>query len=187
VSPAGPRKLFKGVTTATSGVLARFPLLLPVRNSFASYGASAVTRTSQCKACTNASEVMCASVQLRQPCRPFSDAVCVQCPEVNKGSYIANEMFEDDCISKCKPGHYNDTSRHQEGRCLRCWDRNELLRDASLQRAQFVYFKNCTDTANARWHACPEEEGSTLVGSDPGFTGHCLRECQLGWHRDRTV
>ena len=31
---------------ATSGVLARFPLLLPVRNSFASYGASAVTRTS---------------------------------------------------------------------------------------------------------------------------------------------
>jgi hypothetical protein len=34
------------VTTATSGVLARFPLLLPVRNSFASYGASAVARTS---------------------------------------------------------------------------------------------------------------------------------------------
>ena len=33
------------MTTATSGVLARFPLLLPVRNSFASYGASAVTRT----------------------------------------------------------------------------------------------------------------------------------------------
>jgi hypothetical protein len=31
---------------ATLGVLARFPLLLPVRNSFASYGASAVTRTS---------------------------------------------------------------------------------------------------------------------------------------------
>ena len=46
VSPSGPRKLFKGVTTATSGVLARFPLLLHVRNSFASYGASAVTRTS---------------------------------------------------------------------------------------------------------------------------------------------
>ena len=46
VSPSGPRKLFKGVTTAMSGVLARFPLLLPVRNSFASYGASAVTRTS---------------------------------------------------------------------------------------------------------------------------------------------
>ena len=36
----------KGVTTATSGVLARFPWLLPVQNSFASYGASAVTRTS---------------------------------------------------------------------------------------------------------------------------------------------
>ena len=34
------------MTTATSGVLARFPLLLPVRNSFASYGASTVTRTS---------------------------------------------------------------------------------------------------------------------------------------------
>jgi len=34
------------MTTATSGVLARFPWLLPVRNSFASYGSSAVTRTS---------------------------------------------------------------------------------------------------------------------------------------------
>ena len=34
------------MTMATSGVLARFPWLLPVRNSFASYGASAVTRTS---------------------------------------------------------------------------------------------------------------------------------------------
>ena len=30
------------MTTATSGVLARFPWLFPVRNSFASYGASAV-------------------------------------------------------------------------------------------------------------------------------------------------
>ena len=46
VSPSGPPGLFKGMTTPTSGVLARFPLLLPVRNSFASYGASAVTRTS---------------------------------------------------------------------------------------------------------------------------------------------
>jgi hypothetical protein len=46
VSSAGPRGLFKGMTTATSGVIARFPLLLPVRNSFASYGASTVTRTS---------------------------------------------------------------------------------------------------------------------------------------------
>jgi hypothetical protein len=45
VSPSGPRKLFKGVTTATSGVLARFPWLLPVRNPVAGYGASAVTRT----------------------------------------------------------------------------------------------------------------------------------------------
>jgi len=45
VSPSGPRKLFKGVTTAMSGVLARFPLLLPVRNPVAGYGASAVTRT----------------------------------------------------------------------------------------------------------------------------------------------
>ncbi len=41
VSPSGPPGLFKGVTTAMSGVLARFPLLLPVRNSVASYGASA--------------------------------------------------------------------------------------------------------------------------------------------------
>ena len=46
MSSAGPGKLFKGMTTATSGVLARFPWLLPVRNSFASYGASSVTRTS---------------------------------------------------------------------------------------------------------------------------------------------
>ena len=45
VSPSGPSKLFKGVTTATSGVLARFPWLLPVRNPVAGYGASAVTRT----------------------------------------------------------------------------------------------------------------------------------------------
>ena len=37
---------FKEMTTVTSGVLARFPWLLPVRNSVASYGASAVTRTS---------------------------------------------------------------------------------------------------------------------------------------------
>ena len=46
VSPSGPPGLFKGVTTAMSGVIDRFPLLLPVRNSVASYGASAVTRTS---------------------------------------------------------------------------------------------------------------------------------------------
>ena len=45
-SLSGPRKLFKGVIPAMSGVLARFPLLLPVRNSFASYGVSAVARTS---------------------------------------------------------------------------------------------------------------------------------------------
>jgi hypothetical protein len=41
----------RGVTTVTSGVLARFPLLLPVRNSVASYGASAVTRTSDRGTC----------------------------------------------------------------------------------------------------------------------------------------
>ena len=45
VSPSGPPGLFKGVTTATSGVIDRFPLLLPVRNSVASYGASTVART----------------------------------------------------------------------------------------------------------------------------------------------
>ncbi len=45
VSSTGVYTSFKGMTTATSGVIARFPLLLPVRNSFASYGASAVTRT----------------------------------------------------------------------------------------------------------------------------------------------
>jgi hypothetical protein len=32
------------VTTAMSGVIDRFPLLLPVRNPVAGYGASAVTR-----------------------------------------------------------------------------------------------------------------------------------------------
>ena len=46
VSSTGVYTSFKGMTTATSGVLARFPLLLPVWNSFVSYGASAVTRTS---------------------------------------------------------------------------------------------------------------------------------------------
>ncbi len=45
VSSTGVYTSFKGMTTATSGVLARFPLLLPVRNSLASYGASAVART----------------------------------------------------------------------------------------------------------------------------------------------
>ena len=45
VSPSGPKKLFKGVTTAMSGVIDRFPLLLPVRNLVVGYGASAVTRT----------------------------------------------------------------------------------------------------------------------------------------------
>ena len=39
VSPSGPPGLFKGVTTAMSGVLARFPWLLPVRNPVAGYGA----------------------------------------------------------------------------------------------------------------------------------------------------
>ena len=45
MSPSGPRKLFKGVTTAMSVVIDRFPLLLPVRNPAVGYGASAVTRT----------------------------------------------------------------------------------------------------------------------------------------------
>ena len=45
MSPSGPPGLFKGVTTATSGVMDRFPLLLPVRNPVAGYGASAVART----------------------------------------------------------------------------------------------------------------------------------------------
>ena len=45
MSSTGPKTCFKGMTTATSGVLARFPLV-PVRNSCASYGASAVDRTS---------------------------------------------------------------------------------------------------------------------------------------------
>ena len=44
VSPSGPPGLFKGVTTAMSGVLARFPWLLPVRNPVAGYGASGSSR-----------------------------------------------------------------------------------------------------------------------------------------------
>jgi hypothetical protein len=55
VSPSGPRKLFKGVTTATSGVLARFPWLLPVRNSFASYGATTPPACTKCDAGHNKS------------------------------------------------------------------------------------------------------------------------------------
>ena len=39
------------MTTATSGVIARFPLLVPVRNPVAGYGASAVTRTSDRGTC----------------------------------------------------------------------------------------------------------------------------------------
>ena len=74
VSPSGPGKLFKGVTTATSGVLARFPLLLPVRNSFASHGASTVTRTSDrghvAEAKTKVIEV--AGSQSGFPRKPFS-------------------------------------------------------------------------------------------------------------------
>ena len=62
------------MTTATSGVLARFPLLLPVRNSFASYGASAVTRTSDrghlAEQETNVIEV--AGSQSGFPKKPFS-------------------------------------------------------------------------------------------------------------------
>ena len=68
VSSAGPRGLFKGMTTATSGVIARFPLLLPVRNSVASYGASAVTRTSDrghvAEARTNVIEVSGLSIRV---------------------------------------------------------------------------------------------------------------------------
>ena len=51
VSLSGPPGLFKGVTTAMSGVLARFPWLLPVRNPVAGYGASAVTRTPGPRTC----------------------------------------------------------------------------------------------------------------------------------------
>ena len=36
---------FKEMTPATSGVMARFPTILPIRNPVAGYGASAVTRT----------------------------------------------------------------------------------------------------------------------------------------------
>ena len=57
------------MTTATSGVLARFPLLLPVRNSFASYGASAslVLRTEDIwqKLETNVIEVIGFSESIR--------------------------------------------------------------------------------------------------------------------------
>jgi len=56
------------MTTATSGVLARFPWLLPVQNSFASYGSSAVTRTSDrghvAEARTNVIEVSGVSIRV---------------------------------------------------------------------------------------------------------------------------
>jgi len=86
VSPSGPRKLFKGVTTATSGVLARFPWLLPVRNPVAGYGASAVTedqwrsRGRSClDACAGACFEACSAKQLRARARSVQGqpAACV--------------------------------------------------------------------------------------------------------------
>ena len=73
-SLSGPRKLFKGVIPAMSGVLARFPLLLPVRNSFASYGASAVARTSDRGHVTEAINhcIEVAGSQSGFPKKPFS-------------------------------------------------------------------------------------------------------------------
>jgi hypothetical protein len=69
------------MTTATSGVLARFPWLLPVRNSFASYGASTVTRTSDrghlAEAETNVIEVSGVSIRVsKETLLPLNVHVC---------------------------------------------------------------------------------------------------------------
>ena len=68
------QKVIQGGDNGHVGVLARFPLLLPVRNSFASYGASAVARTSDrghvAEAKTKVIEV--AGSQSGFPRKPFS-------------------------------------------------------------------------------------------------------------------
>ena len=73
------------MTTATSVVLARFPWLLPVWNSFASYGASAVTRTSDrghvAEAKTNVIEVTGVSIRIsKETLLPLNVHFCVQPP-----------------------------------------------------------------------------------------------------------
>lgn len=132
----------------------------------------------------------CASGQQPQSCTAFADASCVTCPDLTltKGFYAANEMFVDGCASQCRPGHYNNTERHAEGRCMRCWDRTELMLQASQLGHRFVAFFNCTATANARYEPCEEQPGSRLLESDPGagtdsspFTGLCVRECEAGY------
>ena len=69
------------MTTDTSGVLARFPWLLPVRNSFASYGASVVTRTSDrghlAEAETNVIEVSGVSIRVsKETLLPLNVHLC---------------------------------------------------------------------------------------------------------------
>ena len=67
VSSTGPRELFKEMTTATSGVLARFPCS-SLSGTLVSYGASAVTRTSgrghAAEAKTNVIEVSGVSIRI---------------------------------------------------------------------------------------------------------------------------
>ena len=141
-----------------------------------------------CAPCSPASA--CGPGQRSQSCREFEDTKCVTCPDLvlSKGFYAANEIFVDGCDSACKPGHYNNTERHANGRCMRCWDRTELILDASRSPHRFLAFSNCTATANARWTPCAQEAGSRLVDSDPGagtpadpFTGRCRRECEDGY------
>jgi hypothetical protein len=141
-----------------------------------------------CAPCSPASA--CGPGQRSQACREFEDTQCVTCPDLvlSKGFYAANEIFLDGCASACKPGHYNNTERHADGRCMRCWDKTELMLDASRSTHRFFAFSNCTATENARWTPCAQEAGSRLVESDPGagtasdpFTGRCRRECEEGY------
>jgi hypothetical protein len=149
---------------------------------------TAVLGTRTCAPCSPAPA--CGPGQRLQSCREFKDTQCVTCPDLvlSKGFYAANEVFLDGCTSVCKPGYYNNTERHADGRCMRCWDRAELLLDAGRSPHRFVAFSNCTATANARWTPCAQEAGSRLLDSDPGagtpadpFTGRCRRECEDGF------
>jgi len=154
----------------------------------AGYYETGVLGKRACAPCSPASA--CGPGQRSQSCREFEDTKCVTCPDLvlSKGFYAANEIFVDGCDSACKPDHYNNTERHADGRCMRCWDRTELILDASRSPHRFLAFSNCTATANARWTPCAQEAGSRLVDSDPGagtpadpFTGRCRRECEDGY------
>lgn len=139
---------------------------------------SLILGSRQCMQCT-ISNNYCAKGEYWQPCSSFEDSKCVKCPNIR-----ANEEFVSGCEVKCKEGYYNYTGEHADGRCLRCWTRNELLLSASQQNFKFFFFDNCSATQNAAFRPCQEEKGSRIVDSDPAFTGDCIRECDYGWHKN---